>query len=66
MVLFDATFLQRDDLRDHRDEVSYLDAQLDRAQARGITRDQNALGGLDQALLGRVRISRLCPSGSDQ
>ena len=36
VVLFDATFLQRDDLRDHWDEVIYLDATMERAQARGI------------------------------
>ena len=39
VVVFDATFLQRDDLRDHWDEVIYLDATMERAQARGTARD---------------------------
>ena len=39
VVLFDATFLQRDDLRDHWDEVIYLDATMERAQAAGTARD---------------------------
>jgi uridine kinase len=51
IALFDATFLQREDLRDYWDEVIYLDAQLERAQARGTARDQDALGGPDQAVL---------------
>ena len=39
IVLFDATFLQHDHLREHWDEVIYLDATIERAQARGIARD---------------------------
>jgi uridine kinase len=50
VVLFDATFLQRDDLRDHWDEVIYLDATMERAQARGIERDAAALGGIERAV----------------
>ncbi len=51
VVLFDATFLQRDDLRDHWDEVIYLDATMERAQARGIERGTvAALGGIDRAV----------------
>jgi uridine kinase len=49
VVLFDATFLQRDDLRGHWDEVIYLDATIERAQARGTARDAAALGGPDRA-----------------
>ena len=50
VVLLDATFLQRDDLRDHWDEVIYLDATMERAQARGTARDAAALGGLERAV----------------
>lgn len=49
IVLFDATFLQRDHLREHWDQVIYLDATMERAQARGIARDAEALGGPDNA-----------------
>lgn len=51
VVLFDATFIQRDDLRDQWDEVIYLDASMARAQARGVSRDADALGGVDEATL---------------
>ena len=50
VVVFDATFLQRDDLRDHWDEVIYLDATMERAQERGTARDAPALGGLERAV----------------
>jgi uridine kinase len=49
IVLFDATFLQRDHLRDYWDQVIYLDASIKRAQARGVARDAEALGGHDDA-----------------
>ncbi|PZS24573.1 MAG: uridine kinase [Pseudonocardiales bacterium] len=49
VVLFAATFLQRDNLRDYWDEVIYLDASIEQAQARGIARDAAALGGPDNA-----------------
>ena len=49
IVLFDCTFIQRGDLRDHWDEVIYLDVDLDRAQARGVSRDATQLGGADAA-----------------
>jgi len=51
VVLFDATFLQRDDLCGHWDEVIYLDADTRLAQARGLARDEKALGGPDAAAL---------------
>jgi uridine kinase len=50
VVVFDATFLQRDDLRDHWDEVIYLDATMERAQERGTARDATALGGIERAV----------------
>jgi len=49
VVLFDATFLQRDNLREHWDDVVFLDANIERAQARGIARDAAALGGPEKA-----------------
>jgi uridine kinase len=49
VVLFDATFLQRGSLRDHWDEVIYLDAPESAAQLRGVRRDADALGGADAA-----------------
>ena len=49
VVLFDATFLQRGSLRDHWDEVIFLDADLESARARGTARDAAALGGIEQA-----------------
>jgi uridine kinase len=51
VVLFDATFLQHGALRDHWDEVIYLDAPEATAQARGVKRDASALGGADAARL---------------
>jgi uridine kinase len=51
VVLFDATFLQRDNLRDDWDEVIYLDATMERAQARATSRDAAALGGLEDAVV---------------
>jgi uridine kinase len=49
IVLFAATFLQRGDLRRLWDEVIYLDAAPQVAQARGVARDASALGGVDAA-----------------
>jgi uridine kinase len=45
IVLFDATFLQRGDLRGCWDEVIYLDAPEATAEERGVERDADALGG---------------------
>ena len=45
VVIFDATFIQRDGLRDLWDEVIYLQADPSAAQARGVARDAEALGG---------------------
>jgi len=55
VVLFDATFVQRGQLRDHWDEVVYLDASIDRAQTRGIMRDAEGLGGVDNAAVAYKR-----------
>jgi uridine kinase len=49
VVLFAATFLQRGALRDHWDEVVYLDASIERAEHRGIERDAEHLGGSEAA-----------------
>lgn len=49
IVIFAATFLQRDGLRDLWDEVVYLDASIERAEQRGIERDAEQLGGRDAA-----------------
>jgi uridine kinase len=49
VVLFDATFLQRDQLRDHWDDVIFLDADIKQTQVRGIARDAAGLGGPDKA-----------------
>ncbi|MBM7503908.1 uridine kinase [Agromyces aurantiacus] len=49
VVVFAATFLQRDGLREHWDEVVYLDASIERAEGRGIVRDAEHLGGRDAA-----------------
>jgi uridine kinase len=49
VVIFAATFLQRDGLRELWDEVIYLDSTTERAQERGIIRDADALGGLESA-----------------
>ena len=50
VLVFDATFLQRDGLREHWDEVIYLDASSDAAQHRGVNRDAAALGGQSAAI----------------
>jgi uridine kinase len=50
IVLFDATFIQRDGLRVEWDEVIFLDASLPRAQERGVARDTGAFGGVDNAV----------------
>lgn len=50
VVIFDATFLQRGELRDLWDEVVYLDTAERIAQLRGVERDAAALGGADAAL----------------
>lgn len=49
VVLFDATFIQRGDLRSLWDEVVYLHSDEAAAMARGISRDSAALGGADAA-----------------
>jgi uridine kinase len=49
VVVFAATFLQRDGLRELWDEVIYLDASIERAERRGIDRDAGQLGGPDAA-----------------
>jgi uridine kinase len=50
VVIFDATFLQRGELRDLWDEVVYLAAAERIAEQRGVERDAAALGGADTAL----------------
>lgn len=45
IVLFDATFIQRDGLREHWDEVIFLDVPRHRAVERGVGRDAARLGG---------------------
>lgn len=49
IVIFDATFIQRDELRELWDEVIYLHCNEEAAMARGIARDAAALGGYDSA-----------------
>lgn len=49
IVVFDCTFLQRGALRDHWDEVIYLQVSRDVGIARGAARDAAALGGIDSA-----------------
>lgn len=49
VVIFDATFLQRGPLRDHWDEVIYLDVARQRAQERGVARDAEHLGSPETA-----------------
>ncbi|EXG80544.1 uridine kinase [Cryptosporangium arvum] len=49
VVLFDATFLQRDALRAHWDEVVYLHADVETATGRGVARDAARLGGPEKA-----------------
>ena len=45
VVVFDATFVQRGALREHWDEVVFLDAELPVATERGVARDREAMGG---------------------
>lgn len=49
VVIFDATFIQRDDLRSLWDEVIYLDVDEGAAMARGVARDRAAMGGPEAA-----------------
>jgi uridine kinase len=49
IVLFDATFLQRDGLREQWDVVIFVHADEQVAIARGVARDAEALGGPDNA-----------------
>jgi uridine kinase len=45
IVVFDATFVQRGALREHWDEVLFLDADPQAATQRGVARDSEAMGG---------------------
>jgi uridine kinase len=49
IVLFDATFIQRPELREFWDEVIFLDVPEAVAQERGVRRDADALGGEEKA-----------------
>ncbi|GAA0265855.1 uridine kinase [Cryptosporangium japonicum] len=49
VVLFDATFLQRNGLREYWDEVVYLHADVETATRRGVARDAGRLGGPENA-----------------
>ncbi|WP_375001464.1 uridine kinase [Aeromicrobium sp. CTD01-1L150] len=49
VVVFDATFIQRDQLRSLWDEVIYLRAEESVATARGVARDAAVLGGPEAA-----------------
>ncbi|GAA4154585.1 uridine kinase [Gryllotalpicola daejeonensis] len=49
IVVFDETFLQRDELRACWDEVIFLDVPRRRAVERGVRRDSERLGGDDAA-----------------
>lgn len=49
VLIMDCTFLQRGALRDHWEEMIFLDAQLSSAEQRGVGRDAEALGGADRA-----------------
>ena len=49
VVVFDATFLQRDELRAFWDLVVYLDVPREVAYARGVARDADQIGGVDAA-----------------
>jgi len=49
VVVFDCTFLQRGQMRNHWDEVIYLQVDRERAIARGVSRDAQLLGSLDEA-----------------
>lgn len=45
IVVFDATFIQRDGLRDSWDDVIFLDVPRSRAMERGVARDTERMGG---------------------
>ena len=45
IVVFDATFIQRDRLRESWDEVIFLDVPRNRAVDRGVARDTERMGG---------------------
>ncbi|MFW5464016.1 uridine kinase [Knoellia sp. CPCC 206453] len=49
VVLFAATFIQRDGLRALWDEVIHLDADEEAAMRRGTARDADRMGGVEQA-----------------
>ena len=49
IIVFDCTFLQRGALRDHWDEVLYLQVKRDVAVSRGAARDAAKLGGIESA-----------------
>jgi uridine kinase len=49
VLVVDGSFLQRAELRDHWDEVIYLDVAFEVALARGVARDAAAFGGRDAA-----------------
>jgi uridine kinase len=49
VVIFAATFIQRDGLRTLWDEVIHLDADESVAMQRGVSRDSAQLGGVEQA-----------------
>jgi len=48
VVIFDCTFLQRGALRQHWDEVVYLEVPVSVAKSRGIARDKDGLGGVER------------------
>lgn len=49
IVVFDCTFLQRGSLREHWDEVIYLEVRRDISVARGAARDAAMFGGVENA-----------------
>jgi len=49
IVIFDASFLLRPEIRDHFDYRIFVQASFDEARARGIKRDAASLGGVDEA-----------------
>jgi uridine kinase len=49
VLVVDGSFLQRAELRDHWDEVIYLDVAFEVALTRGVARDAAAFGGRDAA-----------------
>ena len=63
IVLFAATFIQRDQLRDLWDEVIYVDVQEEVAIARGVARDRDALGVRPQ-LVQHTKRATWRPAGS--